>query len=151
MQSKAIHWFFNSAGALLLASATAIVVGNVAGVGWVPPHDSLLMISMPIVFWIVGAIEMAVGLVCIFGTKDCLKFGLILWLATAFLAYQIGLFWTVGLRSFDGYWGNVAVAFHVPPDTTRWILMAMFIYLLIGSVISLLWPPASKFQKDTKG
>ena len=123
-----------------MALATGMFVSNVVEAGWVPAHDPLLVISMPIVFWITGVVELAVGLVCLFGERASLKPPLILWLAMVFLTYQLGLFWTVGRRSFHGYWGNLADTFHFSPDAACWILMAAFVYLLIGSIVSLLSP-----------
>jgi len=140
MHSKVIRWFTDSAGALLLALAMAMFIGNTDGSMWVPPHDPLLVISMPVVFWIVGALELAVGLVCLFGKRAWLKTTLTLWLAVTFLAYEFGLFWAAGPRSFAGYMGNLASAFHVTPGTAFWILTMAFVYLLSGSVVSLLWP-----------
>jgi hypothetical protein len=151
MQSKVVRCFTDSAGALLLTVATAIFISSGAGAGWVPPRDPLFQVSMTVVFWIVGAVELAVGLVCLFGKQAWLKVSLILWLAMIFLAYQLGFFWTVGPRSFSGYWGNLAAAFHVMPGTASWMLIAAFVYLLIGSVISLLWPSVHKLQKNPEG
>ena len=151
MQSKAPHWFTDSAGALLLAVATAMFISNGAGAGWVPPRDPFLGISMPVVFWAVGAVESAVGLVCLFGKQAGLKAILILWLAMNFLAYQLGLCWTVGPRSFNGYWGNLAAAFHVASGMAYWTLMAVYVYLLIGGVVSLVWPLVHKSPPKTEG
>jgi hypothetical protein len=139
MHSKVIQLFTDSAGALLSAFASAMFISNVAGAGWVPPRDPLFGISMAALFWAVGAVELAVGLVCIFGKQTWLKTSLIIWLAATFLVYQIGLLCAAGLRSFSGYWGNLAITFDVAPSTASWVPTAVFVYLLTGSVASLLW------------
>jgi len=144
-QSEMIRFFTNSAGFLLLASGVAMFISDGASTGFVPPRDPILGISMTTVFWIVGAVESAVGLFCLFGKQTWLKTGLTLWLALNFLAYQLGLFWTVGPRSFNGYWGSLADAFHITPGTASWALTVVFSYLLIGSSALLVWSRLQKF------
>jgi len=150
MQSKTIRFFTDSAGALLLAMATAIFVSIGSASGWVPLRDPLFQISITVVFWIVGAAELTVGLVCLFGKQASLKATLILWLAINFLVYQLGLCCFVGPHSFIGYWGNLAVAFHVASGTSSGMLTTVFVYLLIGSIVSLLWPSTPKPQDNAE-
>src|ERR1700722_3913037 len=128
MRSKVIQWFTDSAGVLLLAVASGMFITNLNAAGWAPRQDPLLAISMPVLFWIIGALELTVGLVCLFGAQPWLKATLILWVALMFLIYQCGLFWAVGLHGFRGYWGDLAIAFHVVSGTVFWTLLAVFIY-----------------------
>lgn len=151
MHSKAPHWFTDSAGALLWALAAAMFISIVAGDGWVTPRDPLFKVSMAAVFWAVGTADLVVGLVCLFSKQAWLKVTLILWLAINFLAYQLGLSWFVGPHSFGGYWGNLAAAFHVTPGTAYWTSVLVYVYLLSGSVVSLLWPLWHNLKKDAEG
>lgn len=125
-------------------------ISNGASIGFVPPRDPIFGVSMTTMFWIVGAIELGVGLICLFGAKAWLKVGLAMWLAVNFLTYRIGMFWTVGPRSFNGYWGNLADAFHITPDTASWMLTVAFSYLLIGGSALLAWSRLRKFPVQTE-
>jgi DNA-directed RNA polymerase subunit RPC12/RpoP len=144
MQSKVTRWFTDLAGALLLAASTAMFISNGASAGFVQPRDPLFGISMPMVFWLVGAAGCGVGLVCLFGKQAWLKLNLVLWFALNFWAYQLGLFWTAGPRGFNGYWGNLADAFGISSIAAGLILKMFFLYLLIGGFISLFLPSLGK-------
>jgi DNA-directed RNA polymerase subunit RPC12/RpoP len=149
-QSRMIRLFTNSAGFLLLASGMAMCISNRANVGFESARDPILGISMTTVFWIIGSVELSVGLFCLFGIQDWLKIALTMWLALNFLSYRIGLVWTVGPGSFNGYWGNLAEAFHITPGTASWILTLLFSYLLIGGSALLAWSRLQKFQVQSK-
>ena len=138
VQRKVIRSFTDSAGVLLLAVGIALFISNGASVGFVLPHDPLFRIPMSIVFWIFGAIELCVGLVCLFGKSSRLKLNLVLWLALIFLAYQLGLFWIMGMSSFNGYCGDLAGTFGISFIVASLILKLFFLYFLIGGSISLL-------------
>lgn len=138
-QSKVIFWFTNSAGILLTAAGVAMFVGTGANAGFLPPHDPLFEISMPAVFWIVGAIGLGVGMVCLFGKQAWVKLSLVLWFALNFCAYLLGLFWTAGPHSFDGYWCGLADSFGISPLTLNLILEMACLYLLAGSSALLAW------------
>ncbi len=140
MQSKVIRLFTNTAGVLLLAVGTAMFISNEASAEFVLPRDPILTLSMPNVFWIVGAAVLCLGLVCLLGKQAWLKLNLLLWFALNFWAYQLGLFWTVGPRSFIGYWGNLADALGISSIAAGLILKIVFLYLLIGASVSLLLP-----------
>jgi hypothetical protein len=141
MKTSSLPRLFNySAGALLLAAGVAMFASNGADAGFTQPHDPLLGISMSMMFCVVGTAESCVGLICLFGREMGLKLILILWLALNFLAYQLGLFWAMGPRSFNGYWGNLADAFGISSIAADLILKIVFSYLLIGGSSSLLLP-----------
>src|ERR1035437_10408835 len=90
MKPRIFRLFTDSAGALLLALAVAMFISNRANARFTLPHDPLLMISMRTTFWIMGAIELVVALVCLFGKQLRFKAVLVLWLAVNLFAYQIG-------------------------------------------------------------
>lgn len=135
MQTKLNSIFAVSAGVMLLALATAMFISNGVAAGFVQPHDPLLLVSMRNVFWLLGLIELAVALVCLFGHELWLKLGLIFWISMTLVIYQFGLLWVSGPRSLGGYWGDLAYAFGVSPNAVCWILRAIFLYLLAGNVV----------------
>jgi DNA-directed RNA polymerase subunit RPC12/RpoP len=139
MQQKAVRFFTNSAGTLLMAVALALFVANWASTGLTQSHDPVLMISMRNLFWVVGVVALVVAMVCLFGEKIWLKTILILWLMMNLLAYQIG-FLSKGIHvSFGVYLSSLAEAFGITAHTAYLILGIVFLYLLAGSLASLLW------------
>jgi hypothetical protein len=86
----------------------------------------------------VGGIEVAVALVCIFSKRTWLPAGLVAWLATGFLAYRIGLV-AVGYHRPCSCMGNLTDALHIPPQTADTAMKIILAYLLIGSYASLFW------------
>jgi ribosomal protein S27E len=139
MQLRAIRIFIDSAAALLLGMALAQFLANWASAGLVQPHEPVIGISMRNVFWIAGIIELIVGLICFFGQQIGLKVILLLWLATNFLVYQVGLVWVKESHGFSVYLTSLAEAFGIAPGTAYLLLKIVFLYLLIGSSVSLLW------------
>jgi hypothetical protein len=146
VQLKVVRYFADSAGALLAGLAAALFVTNLATANLVQPRDAILLVSMRTIFWMAGGVALSVALICLFGKQPGLKTTLVLWLAFNLFVYRIGLFWNGNGRTPRGYLGNVADAFGVVPDTAYWLLKAICLYLLIGSLASLLliWRENSK-------
>jgi hypothetical protein len=82
-------------------------------------------------FRIVGGIEVAIALACIFSKRTWLPTGLLAWLATSFLAYRIGLV-AVGYHRPCSCMGNLTDALHIPPQTADTAMKIILAYLLIG-------------------
>ena len=139
MQLKAIRFFTDSAGALLLAVALAMFIANWASAGLTQPHDLTLMISMRNIFWIAGIIELGVAMVCLFGKQVGLKVILLCWLTMTLAVYQLGFSWNGDNRGVGAYLASMADTFGITSNTTYWLLKIVFLYLLIGSSIALLW------------
>jgi DNA-directed RNA polymerase subunit RPC12/RpoP len=140
MQPTLIRIFTYSSGALLLAAASAGFITNWASAGFTTPHDPIFMISIRLLFWIVGGVGLAVALVCLFGRKISLQLTLILWLSMNLVMYRAGLA-CFGMRGgFRGYFANLSGVFGISPNTADEMLKIMVLYLLIGSSISLLFP-----------
>ena len=139
MQMKAIRFFTDSAGVLLLGMAMAMFIANWASAGLVPPRDPVFMVSMRTIFWIVGALELSVALICLLGERVWWKAAMILWLGLNFLVYQAAFVWTGGHRSFSFYLESLARAFAITPTAAYLILGMVLLYLLSGGSVSLLW------------
>ncbi len=132
MQPKLTFYFTNSAAALLAAMATVFFVGNLATGTLVQPHDPVLMVSMRILFWILGMAGLAVSLFCIFANNPQWKIALVLWLSLDLVIYGFAFQWS-GTHGLGTYLGAVAEPFGLSTGTSGFILTAMFVYLLVGS------------------
>jgi DNA-directed RNA polymerase subunit RPC12/RpoP len=139
MQAKATRFFTNSAGTLLLAVALAMFIANWASAGLTQPHDPVLMVPMQNLFWIVGIIALVVAMICLFDKRVWLKITLVLWLAVNLFAYQIGFLLKGSHAGFSVYLNSLAEAFGITSHTAYLILEIVFLYLLVGSLASLLW------------
>jgi DNA-directed RNA polymerase subunit RPC12/RpoP len=139
MKPVIFRLFTDTAGALLLALAVAMFISNRANAAFTLPHDPLLMISMRNTFWIIASIELFVGLICIFGKQLRFKAVLLSWLSLNLCVYQIGFLWSGNHLDLGAYWGSLANTFGVNPNTAYLIQKLVPLYLLIGSLLVLLW------------
>jgi hypothetical protein len=100
--------------------------------------DPILAIPFRHVFWIAGAIELTVGLVCFFVKRLALQAALVAWLATSFLMYHVGLR-LVGYHEPCPCLGNLTDALHIPPEVANRTLKIILAYLFVGSYATLFW------------
>jgi DNA-directed RNA polymerase subunit RPC12/RpoP len=149
MQPKLTRCFIDSAAALLSAVAVALMLSNLASATLVPPRDPVLMISTRTLFWILGAIGLAVALICIFTRQTQLKLTLILWFALNLVVYEVGLQWA-GAHGARGYLGTLADTFDFSTGTVDTVLKTSFLYLLVGSSALLVWSWLQKFTVETE-
>lgn len=134
-----VHIFTQSAGALLLGMAAAMALANWDSAGLTQPHDPVFMVSMRTVFWVAALVALVVGLFCLGDKHVRFKLGLVCCLALDVAVYQVGVRWSGIMMEFSVYLGSLARAFGLTPQFTCWILNLVFLYLLIGSSMSLLW------------
>ncbi len=127
-----------SAGLVLLAAAIAKLISSEGGAHILQKPDPILAISFQHVFWIVGTIELAVALTCLFSRQLHLQAGLLAWLATSFVAYRLGLVW-VGWHKPCSCLGNLTDVLHISPQTADVAIKIILAYLLIGSYATLFW------------
>ena len=138
MQAKLTHIFTNSVAALLAAFATALFICNITSTNLVQPHESLFGVSMDAFFWMLGAVAVALMLVCIFMRQSRFKLALILWFAANAVIYRLGLQW-LGVHNTCGYVSTLARTFAIPSNITASLFDGLFLYLLIASAALLLW------------
>lgn len=141
--------FIYSAGVLLLAAALGMFFSIEAGRGLINPHEPLSGIGLPIFFCIVGGLELAVALVCLFGQNALLQTSLVLWLAINLAAYQAGLWWMGISGGFKGYLGDVSGAFGISVGIADLLLKALILYFLVGGLVSFLWSWKMKSSAKT--
>lgn len=138
MPSKLIIVFIKTAGLLLTTIAIAKFISSAGSAHILQDTDPILIIPFQKVLWIVGAVELAIALTCLFGRHIVLQIGLVAWLTTAFVTYRLGIVW-LGYHKPCPCLGNLTDALQIPlrtVDTTMKIILA---YLLIGSYATLFW------------
>jgi DNA-directed RNA polymerase subunit RPC12/RpoP len=146
MPTTLIRSFIYSAGALLLAAASALFMTNWANAGFGSAHDPIFSVTIRNLFWIVGGVELAVALICLFGRRIFLQLALVLWLSINLIVYRFG---TAG--GFRGSIGNLSDVFGISADTADDLLKILVLCLLTGSFLSLLWLWMQKKSDDANG
>lgn len=137
MSKNWIQSFIKSAGAILLFSALVrflIVTGN-APLLSLP--DPALGIPLRYAVLIVGAIELIVALICLFGKKIYFQTGWLAWLGTNFVAFQAGLFW-MHCHPQATCIGSLTDPLRLSRGTSGFILATLPICLMLGSYAALI-------------
>jgi ribosomal protein S27E len=137
---KTIRPFIHSAGGILLAAALIrffIAVGD-STVLALP--DPTLGISLRFALLIVGGIEFAFALICLFGRNVRLQTGLLAWLSTSFVVFWIGLFW-MHCHLQGTCLGSLNDPLNLSRGTIGYIMRFIPVCFLIGSYAALfrLW------------
>jgi hypothetical protein len=135
---KIFRWFFYSAAVVLLLAAAAKFISSFGHGTILQTRDPLTGLQFQDLFRIVGGVEVAVALVCIFSKRTWLPSGLVAWLATSFLAYRLG-FIAIGYHRPCSCMGNLTDALHIPPQTADTAMKIILAYLLLGSYGTLFW------------
>jgi hypothetical protein len=138
MQIIVIRLFFYSAAIVLLVTAMAKFISSFGHGIILQTRDPLTGFQFQDLFRLVGSIEFAVALVCVFSKRISLPAGFVAWLATNFLAYRIG-FAAVGYHRPCSCLGNLTDALHISPQVADTSMKIILAYLLLGSYASLFW------------
>jgi DNA-directed RNA polymerase subunit RPC12/RpoP len=104
----------------------------------VPPREPLFLISIPVLFWVVGGLVLVVALGCLLFDKLIFQIAGLAWLTTCLLVYRVGLFWD-GAHTLGGYLGSVSCAFGISSAAAGTAADALLLGLFLGSGLSLLW------------
>ena len=88
-------------------------------------------------FWLAGALELAIGIACLRGTKMVFQTALVAWLATIMVVYRFGLYW-VDYKGYCNCLGNLTGVLHIPPHAAESVMKIVLTYLLMGSYAALL-------------
>jgi hypothetical protein len=135
---KPVNVFINSAGLLLLLTASAKLISSFGHGKILDANDPFFGIQFRDLFRIVGSAEAAVALFCFFSKQSWLASGLVAWLATSFVAYRLYLI-GVGYHRPCNCLGNLTDALHIPPGAADIIMKVVLGYLFLGSYASLFW------------
>lgn len=142
--------FTCSAGAILLAAALErfiIATGDAQALALPEP-----VMGFPLRYTVllIGAFELVVALICLFGRQTGVQLGWLAWLATDYWVYRIGLL-TMRCHSQATCIGSLTDPLHSARGMTGFIIGGLPLYLLTGSYAAMgwLWLEARK-AKDAK-
>jgi hypothetical protein len=131
--------FLASAGALLMASGLMLMASGAGGQGGGLPHEPLFQMSLPLFFRLVGGVELAVALGCLFGKRISMQVGLVLWVAASILAYGFSLTESGVKGGFNGYSGIISEEFGVSHRLVNGFLEMTVLYWLLGGLLFTVW------------
>jgi len=136
--SKLFRVFFISAGVLLLVTGVAKAVSSFGSARILNTPDPIIPVNYKYIFWILGAMEICLGLFCISGKKLLPKSILLAWLATSFMIYRACLIW-IHYQKPCPCLGSLTEALHVSPEVVNAAMKCVMVYLLVGSYTALFW------------
>lgn len=140
--------FIASAGSILLAAALIrfiIAAGN-AQIMTLP--EPMLGIPLRLAVLMVGGIELAVALICLFGKQIRVQAGLVAWLSTNFIVFWIGLVW-MNYHLQATCIGSLTDPLHFSGGMIGFAIQLLPFGLLAGSYVALLQPWfAGKFKSN---
>jgi len=136
MKIRMSRGFIVSAGALLLVTAVAKLVSASGHARVLQTADPIFAVPFRLVFEIVGALELLISLVCLFGSRVKLQASLVAWLATSFVCYRAALI-LAGSQPPCHCLGSLTGALPVSPEFVDTVMKWILAYLLIGSYVVL--------------
>jgi hypothetical protein len=121
---------------VFLVLGTSAVAKIVSGMGtadalFVP--DPIFGVSFRYVFFGVAIVELWIAFLCLFSRNRRIQGILIVWLATCFILYRVGLLLS-GYQKPCGCLGNLTAAIHVSARVSDFLLKIIIGYLLIGGL-----------------
>ena len=135
---KIIPLYIYTAGVLLLALASALIVTNLTTriPDLIPIRDPIFNLTLSSLFWILGGALAVVSLFCLCGRNTKLQLALLLWFSLNTLLGYLSLP-LMNVKGINGHLGPMSQAFNLSaPTITAWLMIAL-IYLLLGSAISI--------------
>ena len=132
------NWFILSAGVVLVTTGVAKVWSGLGHSKFLAVADPIIGIQFGHLMLVVGVAEIVIALICFLSKRPTLALGLVTWLATIFVLYRLGLWWTDWHRPCACL-GNLTDALHISPQSADNIMKAILAYLLIGSYGLLIW------------
>jgi predicted RNA-binding Zn-ribbon protein involved in translation (DUF1610 family) len=135
---KGIKLFNYSAGAILLAASLErfLITADSAPVLALP--EPVLGIPLRYAVLLVGAFELVVAMICLFGRQIGLQLGWLAWLATNYAVYRIGLL-TMGIHQQGTCIGSLNDPLHLARGTVEILVGFLPLYLLAGSYAAVIW------------
>jgi hypothetical protein len=133
MKPKYAKIFIISAEMIFLVTALAKLVSAGGSARVLNLADPLLSLSTRHVLAGVGVLEMLLAGYLFLGKNLWMKLSLTAWMATNFLVYRLGLWWTDAPKPC-GCLGTVTDALPISPRFVDYGMKGVLAYLLIGSV-----------------
>jgi hypothetical protein len=138
MEKRIAGFFIASAAVILLVTGGAKIISALSGGRVLESFDPIFGVTLRELFWLVGAVEVAVAFVCLANVRANLKSGLLLWITSLFVMYRAGLFW-VGDPEFCGCLGTLTGSLRISPAAAASSMKIALAYLFIGSLITSFW------------
>ena len=135
---KAIRLFIYSAGIILLITASAKFLSAAGAAKVLEAPDPIFTVRFRDLFWFVGAVEFAVGFICLFSKRLWLQTVLLLSLAASFLLYRIGTWW-IGFEGYCKCLGTLTDSIGVSPQNADTLMKFLLGYLTLGSCAAMLF------------
>jgi hypothetical protein len=133
-----LAWFVKSGSLILLTAGLAKLFSSFGHDGILDQSDSVFKVSLRFLMRWVGFIEILVSVVCFLSRKQGLNVALIAVMATDFALYRVGMVYT-GWRRPCPCLGSLTGLLHLPQWLADWIVIAMLVYLIVGSYTALFW------------
>ncbi len=134
-----IRQVVNLAAALLLAGATALSIGLVAGAGLTPPDDPVLGVSTRLALLAAAGLAVAVAVYCLLGKLTPTKVVLLLWLGLNGVVYAVAANWSGNQGAASAVLGNSANAFGVTQRTAGWWAAVVLASAVAAGAAALGW------------
>lgn len=129
---KWVQNFIRFAGAILLTAALIRFVTAAGSAQALALPEPMLGIPLRLSLLLVGGIELAIALVCLFGSQTKFQIGLLAWLSTNFAVLWIGLFW-MNLHPQATSIGSFTDPLHLSRGLIGFIIQFLPLGLLLGS------------------
>jgi DNA-directed RNA polymerase subunit RPC12/RpoP len=137
MKENWIQSFIKSAGAILLAAALSRFLIATGNAPFLSLPDPALGIPLHYAVLMVGAVELLVAFICLFGRQIYIQTGWLAWLATNFVVFQAGLFW-MHCHPQATCIGSLTDPLHLSRGASGFILDMLPVYLALGSYAALM-------------
>jgi hypothetical protein len=132
------YFFLLSAGVMLAITGFGKIMAQFGTVVALTVVDPIFGIQFKYLLLAVGMAELAVAAVCFFSKANRLGAILVVWLATSFVVYRLGLWW-IGWHKPCSCMGSLTDTLHISPVVADNIMKVVLAYLLIGSYVTLFW------------
>jgi hypothetical protein len=147
---RAAKLFVLSAGGILLITGVAKIVSASGNSRILDTSDPIFAISFRHLLLFVGLIELAASAICLLRGETKLALFLVAWLASNFLLYHAGLGF-LGWKPPCGCLGHLGDAIHLSPRIAEITAEMLSVYLLAGSVTSILGAGRSRGPNNIIG
>lgn len=135
---KLIRFFIYSAGGILLTDALIRFVMATGSGQFLALPDPVFGVPLRYTVLIVGAFEVAVAAVCLFGKRTGLQIGGLAWLTTNYLLLRVALLW-MNWHPQATCIGSLSDPLQLSRGMIGLVLPYLPVYLLIGTGGSGLW------------
>jgi hypothetical protein len=138
MRTKWVRWFVLSAGSILLAAALNRFLIATGGAPALSLPEPVLGIPVRYAVLLVGALELVVALICLFGKQLGLQVGWLIWLSVDFLVYRAALYF-MHCHPQTTCIGSPTDPLHLSRGVIGSVVAVMPYYLLLGSFTATVW------------